>query len=79
MKVLKFKTNIDCDECVKEVSQVLDSENSISRWNIDTERPDHLLSVSGQEVDPQAIKDLIEKAGYKAELERAIGIGGEDI
>lgn len=79
MKVLKFKTNIEDEESVRQVSSHLDQESSISKWNIDIERPDKLLSVSGDEIDPEIVKALIERAGYKAHLERALGLGGEDI
>jgi copper chaperone len=76
MKVMKFKTNVDREDAI---SSLFDNEETISKWKLDFERPDHLLSVSGNEIDPQIIKDLVKKAGYEAELIRVIGIGGEDI
>ncbi len=79
MKIFKFKTNIEGDGGIREVSPLLNEEKSISQWNIDQERRDHLLSVSGEELNPQIVKDLVGKAGYEAELVRVLAIGGEDV
>lgn len=79
MKILKFKSNINCGDCVKEVSQYLDNEESISKWQVDTDTPEKLLSVSGEDVDPQRIENLVKKAGFKAEMVRVIGAGGSEL
>lgn len=79
MKILKFKTNINCGDCVKKVTPFLDGEESISKWQVDTESKEKILSVSGEEVEPSKVKNLVEKAGFKAEAVRVLGIGGGDI
>ena len=79
MEILKFKTNIKCGGCVKTVTPYLDGEKSISRWQVDTENPDKILSVSGHDVDPQKVKSLVEQAGFKAEVVRVLGASGGDL
>lgn len=79
MKILKFKTNINCGDCVNKVTPFLDREDSISKWQVDTQSKGKILSVSGEELDPQKVINAVEKAGFKAEMERVLGIGGEEI
>ena len=79
MKILKFKTNIHCEDCVKKVTPYLDKEESISRWKVDTESEDNILSVSGEELNPHVVKSLVEEAGFTAETVRVLGAGGGDI
>ena len=79
MKILKFKTNINCGDCVNKVTPYLDKEESISKWQVDTDSKDKILSVSGEELDPAKVKNLVEEAGFKAETVRVLGIGGGDI
>ena len=79
MEILKFKTNIGSQEALAKVGPVLDGEKSISKWNVDTDGTDHLLSISGVDVDPQRVENAVQQAGYKAELIRVLGIGGHDL
>lgn len=79
MEILKFKTNINCGGCVKTVTPYLDSEKSISKWSVDTESRDKILSVSSHDVDPQKVKNLVEQAGFMAEVVRVVGANGGDL
>lgn len=79
MKIIKFKTNINSEESLKAVATYLDQEESISRWKVDIENPDNILSASGEELEPQTVKNLVEKAGFKAESVHILGAGGGDI
>jgi copper chaperone len=67
METLKFKTNIKCNNCVAKISQYLDESDKISEWKVDLENPDRILTVTGDELTPEYIKDTLLKAGYKAE------------
>jgi copper chaperone len=79
MKIIKFKTNINCGECIAKVTPFLDGEDRISMWKVDTKTPDKILSVSGNEIEPHHVKNLVEEAGFKAEVLRVQGIEGGDI
>jgi copper chaperone len=68
MKILHFKTNINCSGCVAAVKPFLDKEGSINNWQVDTTGKDKMLRVSGPDLDPQRVKSLVEKAGFKAEV-----------
>nr|WP_224994776.1 copper chaperone [Cesiribacter sp. SM1] len=68
MEIVHFKTNINCGSCVASVKPFLDKEESINNWQVDTTGKDKLLRVSGQDLDPQKIKNLVEQAGFRAEL-----------
>jgi len=67
MSTLKFKTNIKCNNCVAKVSPYLDESIKIKEWNVDLENPDRVLTVTGEDISNDYVKDTILKAGYKAE------------
>ncbi|MDO1449237.1 heavy-metal-associated domain-containing protein [Rhodocytophaga aerolata] len=79
MEILKFKTNIKCGGCIATVTPFLDKEESIQNWQVDTSSADKVLTVSGHDVNPQKVKNVVEKAGFKAEVIQVAGIGGKDL
>lgn len=60
---LRFKTNINCSNCVKAVSPFLNEIKDIS-WEVDTSNPDKILTVKGENPDPKTIKTTVEEAGF---------------
>jgi copper chaperone len=79
MKILKFKTNIMDQEMVAQVAPALDQEDLISKWNLDTNSAEKILSVSGEEITPEIVKNAIEGKGFQAELLNITAIGGHDL
>lgn len=79
MEILKFKTNIKCGGCIATVTPFLDKEESIQNWQVDTSSADKVLTISGHDVNPQKVKNVVEKAGFKAEVIQVAGIGGKDL
>lgn len=67
MNTLKFKTNIKCNNCVAKVSPYLNESGIISEWNVDLENPDRILTVTGNGITAEYIKETLLKAGYKAD------------
>ncbi|MBF9254510.1 heavy-metal-associated domain-containing protein [Pontibacter sp. 172403-2] len=67
MKTYKFKTTINCGNCVKAVTPHLNKLEGVSDWKVDTNNPDKVLEVSTDSLDAEAIKSTVEKAGFKAE------------
>ncbi len=65
--VIKFKTNINCPNCKAKVSNFLNSEPSIKKWEVDLENPDKILTVEGESITEDLIKSAVGKAGFKAE------------
>lgn len=68
MPVFKFKTNVKCNGCRAAITPFLDSEPSISNWKVDIFDPERLLTVEGDQLDPQRVIELLKEAGYLAEI-----------
>ena len=60
---LRFKTNINCSNCIKAVSPFLNEIEDIS-WEVDTCNPDKILTVKGKNPDPKTIISTVEEAGF---------------
>lgn len=67
MEKLQFKTNINCGNCVKKVTPFLNEIPNIV-WSVDTQNPDKILTVEGNQLDGKPIIDAIEDAGFDVEL-----------
>ncbi|GAB2497474.1 MAG: copper chaperone [Cytophagales bacterium] len=66
MKTLKFKTNIQCSNCLSKVTPKLNEQNDISSWNVDLADPDRTLTVETENLEPEDIKKAVLKAGFIA-------------
>ena len=65
MKTLKFKTNINCNNCIRSVTPFLNEVDTVDEWKVDIDNPDKILTV---ELDNGSDKDVVEaviKAGFK--------------
>lgn len=67
MNTLKFKTTINCSACVAKVTPVLDAQENIQNWNVDTTNPDKILTVNSDEIDEAELVKSLQKIGFKAE------------
>jgi copper chaperone len=67
MKILKFKTNINCSGCVANVTPYLNGNENIKKWEVDTANPEKILSVEADQIDEKEVMELVQKAGYKIE------------
>lgn len=68
MDTLKFKTNINCSNCVRAVTNFLNDVELIQEWQVDTENPDKILVVNGNSLQANLIIDAVEEAGFDCEL-----------
>ena len=66
MKTLQFNTNINCNNCIRAVTPVLNGEKAIESWQVDTANPNKTLTITGTLSEEQVVA-LIEDAGFKAE------------
>jgi len=64
MKTIKLKTNINCSGCVAKVTPFLNSAENIEKWDVDTNTPDKILTVSGENLDPEKVKETVKNAGF---------------
>jgi len=67
MDTLKFKTTINCGSCVAKVTPVLNEQENIEKWSVDTENPNKVLTVEGENIDEADLVKALSKIGYKAE------------
>lgn len=67
MKILKFKTNINCSGCVGSVTPYLNAVDGIKTWQVDTANPDKILAIEteNETITAEKIKEVVEKAGFK--------------
>ncbi len=67
MNTLKFKTTINCSACVAKVTPVLDAQESIHDWDVDTTNPDKILTINSDDLDEADLVKSLQKIGFKAE------------
>lgn len=67
MKTVKFKTTINCGNCIKSVTPFLNELENIDLWKVDTDHPDKLLHVTLDDNDTQSVIEAVKKAGYSIE------------
>lgn len=66
MNKYQFKTNINCSGCVAKIAPQL-SVAEISKWSVDTDNPSKVLTVETESLQKEDVKQIVEKAGFKAE------------
>lgn len=64
MTTLKFKTNINCSSCLAKATPYLNEEPSIGQWEVNTQTADKVLTVSGDNLDKEKVKEAVERAGF---------------
>ncbi|MGM0945655.1 MAG: heavy-metal-associated domain-containing protein [Bacteroidota bacterium] len=67
MKTLKFKTNIQCTNCLSKVSPKLNEQSGINNWEVNLEDPQRTLSVQTESLEAADIKKAVLRAGFIAE------------
>ncbi|MBC6991097.1 MULTISPECIES: heavy-metal-associated domain-containing protein [Hymenobacter] len=67
MPTLQFKTNINCGGCVRAVTPLLNEEKEITRWQVDTDNPAKILTVEGEQVQPEQVIRAVQEAGFEIE------------
>lgn len=64
MQTLQFKTNINCGNCVRAVTGFIDEVPGISEWEVNTDHPDKILTVKGEQLEESTIVEAVEDAGF---------------
>ncbi len=62
----RFKTNINCGNCIRAVSGFLDEVPGLEQWAVDTDNPDKILTVEGSASEEQIVES-VEEAGFDIE------------
>ena len=61
---LKFKTNINCDSCIKSVKPFLDEAVGENNWKVDTSDEKKVLTVQTTE-DAEEVVEAVTDAGFE--------------
>lgn len=67
MGTIKFKTNINCSNCVAKVTPFLDKKEGITSWRVDTDNPDKILIVETSDLSAEDIVKTVKRTGFEAE------------
>lgn len=65
MEKLQFKTNINCGNCVSKITPFLNQVEEIENWKVDTSIPEKILTVEGEDLSSDKIKEVVESAGFE--------------
>ena len=61
---IKYKTNINCENCIRSVTNFLNDVQSIDNWHVDIENPQKVLTVEGTDIDAEEVENAVEEAGF---------------
>ncbi len=61
---MKFKTNINCGNCVKAVKGFLNDVRGLESWEVNTDHPDKILTVKGEQLQEADVIEAVEDAGF---------------
>ena len=64
---VKYKTNINCNGCIAAVTPSLNGSDAIEKWEVDITNPEKILTVELKDNNPEVVKELVQKAGYRIE------------
>ena len=67
MKAMKFKTNINCENCLAKVTPFLNKKQGIQSWHIDIDNPEKILTVETEDLSAGDIIKIVKRTGFEAE------------
>lgn len=67
MTTYKFKTNINCGNCIKSVTPFLNELLNVEEWQVNTDHPDKILTVVLDDDNIGAVEQAIAESGFSAE------------
>jgi hypothetical protein len=65
MLTRRYRTNLNCGNCIAAVKPILDGEAGIHHWEVDTTSPDKILTIEGNSIPTQRVQELVGRAGFK--------------
>jgi len=65
MEILRFKTNLKCNGCIRAITPSIESLKSIENWKVDLENPDKTLEIEAAEDISNSVIECVRKAGYQ--------------
>ena len=65
MKTVKYKTNINCNGCIKSVTPFLNELDNLDIWKVDIDNSDKILEVTLDDDNDKMVTDAVKKAGFE--------------
>ncbi|MBF9221145.1 heavy-metal-associated domain-containing protein [Hymenobacter ruricola] len=65
MESLRFKTNINCGNCIKAVTPALNQQVGANNWQVDTANADKILTVTAPQATASQVVKAVESAGFE--------------
>lgn len=65
---MKFKSNINCQNCVAKVKNTLDILVGADAWKVDTENPAKILDITNPNTSASEVVNKLKRIGFTAEL-----------
>lgn len=65
MVTKRYKTNINCDNCVAKVTSYINGVYGVSNWEVDTSSKDKILTVNGENFKDEELRQAVEEAGFE--------------
>ncbi|MEZ4805478.1 MAG: heavy-metal-associated domain-containing protein [Bacteroidia bacterium] len=66
-EVSKYRTNINCGNCVAKIKTVLDCLPGICYWQVDLTNPKKILTIESIGLSQEEIIETVQKVGYQIE------------
>lgn len=64
MSTYKFKTNINCNNCIQTVTPFLNELDNLDSWRVNIEDENKILEVILDNEDHKTVEDAVTKAGF---------------
>jgi len=69
MKSQKFKTNINCSNCLAKVSPFLNESEKVKEWSVDLDSEERILTIKSEDMSEEEVFRTVLKAGFIAKPE----------
>lgn len=66
MKTQKFKTNINCGNCLSKVTPILNAEPRVKSWDVDLTSDDRILTIESEDMSAEDVFKTVIRAGFVA-------------
>lgn len=66
-KEMKFRTNLQCENCVSKVKKDLDEKIGSDNWNVDINHSDKILTIKSSQIDEEEVLKIVKSKGFDAE------------
>ncbi len=67
MNSYTFKTTINCMNCVRTVTPILNELDNVESWHVDTDNADKVLHVSLDDENVNAVIAAVKTSGFEIE------------